>query len=468
MDNSRKMKKIRRTNTVITVLCITAVFIIFNLMLKTLSGKLQMTADMTPNKLFVLSDETKKYLDTVNGDVKLIYLIEPGKESPYVTEVIDRYEKYSKHISAEKTDPVANPVLAAQYTAEGETMQKGNIIVESEKRFTVVDPGTALTIIRDKNGNVTRSLGFVLEQRLTNAIDFVMRDKTVRVKYAAGHNALQFSVPASKLRGENMEVSQTVLLDDSITPENTDLLVLFGFRSDLSGEELQKVTKYLDDGGRLFITVDPGVRLKNILDIAAKYGIQVEDNMLAEGSKGEILFDNALNLLTVADNHRICENLQKSRILFTSASALTVEQTPGVENSYLLKTKPSAKKCEIEDGDLGRKLDTGSFGVAAIGEKNGSRVFVASTSKFLTPDDSKLSNILNFADYQNREFFVQTVKYMTDSEKPLVSVAAKNIDSRTLSLTNTKKFVYILLFGMALPLAVLVTGAVVWLKRRNL
>lgn len=468
MDNSKKMKKAGRTNTAITVICVIAIFAVFNLMLKSLSNKVQMTVDMTPNKLFVLSDETKNYLDTLNSDIKFYYMIEPGKESPYVTEVMERYEKYSKHISSENVDPVANPVFAAKYTADGETMQKGNIIVESEKRFTIVDPGTALTIVRDQNGNVTRSLGFVLEQKLTNAVDFVVRDKTVRVRYAAGHNAQSFSLPASKLKAENMEVAQTVLLDDELSAENTDLLILFGFRDDLSSEEVQKIDKYLSDGGRLFITVDPGVRPKNILAIAERYGITVEDNLLTEGNKGEIIADSALNLIAVADEHEICENLKKSRILFNSASALTISPKDGVSTAYLMKSKPSTKKCEIEDGDAGRKLDEGSFGLAAIGEIGKSRVFVASTSRFLTPDDSKISNILNFADYQNREFFVQSVKYLTDSEKMLVSVAPKNIDSRTLSLTNTKKFVYILLFGGVLPLAAFVTGFVIWFKRRNL
>lgn len=468
MNNAEKLKKARRTNTAVIAVCIVGIFIVFNLMLKSLSAKVQLSFDMTPNKLFVLSDETKTYLDSLDTDIKFIYLIEPGKESPYVTEVMERYKRYSGRINVEKVDPVSNPIAAAKYTPDDEPLQKGSIIVESEKRFTVVEPGSALTIIRDKNGNVTRSLGFVLEQKLTNAIDFVTIDKTVRVKYAAGHNALSFKLPASKLRAENMEVSETALMDEEITAENTDLLVLFGFRDDLSSEEYEKVKGYLNGGGRLFITVDPGVRPQRILSIAEEYGMTVEDNMLAESNKGEIIADSALNLIAVTDEHKVCENLKNSRILFNAASALTVGEKSGAKSAYLLKSKPSTKKCEIDDGDLGRKIGEGSFGLAAIGEKNGAKVFVASTSRFLTPEDSKLSNILNFADYQNREFFVQSVKYLTDSEKLLVAVSAKNIDSKTLTLTNTQKFFYIIIFGGILPLAAFVTGIAVWLKRRNL
>lgn len=468
MNNTNKSKRAARTNGIITICLVLAVFVVFNLVVKGLASKVQMSFDLTPNKLFVLSEETKKYLDGLDEDITFIYMIEPGKESPYVTQVAERYEKYTDKITVKKQDPVANPMFAAKYTPDGEALQKGSIIVEGAKRFTVVDPGSALNVIRDKDGNVTRSLGFTLEQKLTNAVDFVVKEKTVKVKYAAGHNALSFALPASKLRAENMEVEQIALLDDDLSTEDTDLLVLFGFNNDLTSEEYAKVKNYLDGGGRLFITVDPGTRLDNVLKLASEYGIVIEDNILAETNKGEILADSDLNLITLTDEHEICSNLKQSRILFGASSALRTEPREGVKNSYLLKSKPSTKKCEIEDGDTGKKLDEGSFGLAAIAEKDKTRVFVASTSKFLTPDSSKLGNILNFVDYQNREFFIQTVKYMTDSDAISVSVSAKSIDSRTLSLTNTQKFIYIILFGGILPVAAFVTGAVIWLKRRNL
>ena len=57
---------------------------------------------------------------------------------------------------------------------------------------------------------------------------------------------------------------------------------------------------------------------------------------------------------------------------------------------------------------------------------------------------------------------------MTGGENLLLPVAAKNIDSRSLILSNDKKFVYIILFGGLLPFAVFAAGFVLWIKRRNL
>lgn len=468
MDNLSKRRKIKKANAWITVICAIAIFTVFNIVLKTLAQKFQLSFDMTPNRLFVLSDETNTYLDKLSDEVRMYYLVEPGSESPYITEVVDRYEKKSGKITMEKVDPVKNPAFVSRYTMDGEAIQKGTIIVESNKRYTLVDPGTALTIIRDKNGNVSRSLGFSLEQKITNAIDFTVRDSTVTVRYADGHGGISFAVPASKLRTENMDVRKIVLSDEKVTADNTDLLVLFGLKEDLSEVEVQNVRNYLDDGGNLFITLDPGTRPENILKIARDYGIIVENNILAEGNKGEIVGGNELNIMAVPGEHKICENLKKTNILFPSASSLSTASNEGTKVSYLMKTKPSAKANELLDGDIGRKLSEGSFGIAAIGERNNAKVFVASTSKFLVPDDSKLNNILNVVNYQNREFFVQTVKYLTDSENLLVSVGAKSIDSRNLIISNNKKFIYIILFGVILPFTVFVLGFILWFKRRNL
>ena len=468
MDNFSRRKKIKKANAWFTVICTIAIFAVFNITLKILDEKIQMSFDMTPNKLFVLSEETENYLDNLAEEVRMYYLIEPGSESPYVTEVLDRYVKKSDKITIKKVDPVKNPAFASKYTADGETIQKGTVIVESDKRYTPVDPGAALTIIRDKNGNVSRSLGFSLEQKLTNAIDFTVRGSTVTVRYADGHGGVSFALPASKLKAENIDVQKTVLADEEITAENTDLLVLFGFREDLSEAETQKVREYLKGGGSLFITLDAGARPENILKIADDFGISVEDNILSEGDKGEIIGGNELYLMAASCEHEICGNLNKASILFPSASSLGITENEGVKASYLMKTKPSAKANELTDGDMGRKLGEGSFGIAAISEDDNAKVFVASTSKFLVPDDSKISNILNAVDYQNREFFVQTVKYLTDSENLLVPVAAKSIDSRNLILSNNKKFVYIILFGGILPFSVFVLGFILWIKRRNL
>ena len=281
MDNTSAYKRKRKINALIIVICSVAAFVFFNSALATLSKKVQLSFDMTPNKLFVLSDETIAYLDNLQEDIKLYYLIEPGKESPYVTEVADRYEKRTKKITVEKVDPVKNPAFVSRYTPDGDAIQKGTIIVESAKRYTTVDPGSALTIIRDKNGNVTRSLGFTLEQKLTNAIDYTVRESHTTVRYVADHSGISFTVPASKLRAENINVEKAILAEDEISVENTDLLVLFGLKEDLSKMETEKVRQYLENGGKLFITIDPGVRTENILNIAKDYGITVEDNILS-------------------------------------------------------------------------------------------------------------------------------------------------------------------------------------------
>ena len=469
MDNSGKIKRSNRINAYITVICTVAAFVVFNAALGILSDKLSLSFDMTPNKLFVLSEETERYLENLSDDVRMYYLAETGKESPYVTEVTDRSVKKSEKITVEKIDPVKNPAFVARYAQDGETIQKGTIVVESDKRFTLVDPGAALTIIRDKNGQVSRSLGFTLEQKLTNAIDFTVRSSAVTVRYAAEHGGVSFASPASKLKAENINVEKIVLADEDISAENTDLLVLFGFKEDLSGAETEKVRNYLSGGGRLFITLDPGARPENILKIAEDYGISIDNNLLCEGNNGEIIGGSELYLKVVCDEHKICENLKNGNILFPSASSLTVSNREGVKTSYLIKTKPSAEAKELIGGEAGRKIGSGSVGTAAIGEAdNNSMVFAASTSGFLAPDDAKLNNILNAVDYQNREFFVQTVKYMTGSENLLVPVAAKSIDSGNFIISNNKKFAYIILFGGLLPLAVFVFGFVLWLKRRNL
>ena len=82
MDNLSKRRK-RKANIWITVIFAAAIFVVFNIMLKTLAQKVQLSFDMTPNKLFVLSDEI--YAELTYGGNHVSFASLPGMKERTIT-----------------------------------------------------------------------------------------------------------------------------------------------------------------------------------------------------------------------------------------------------------------------------------------------------------------------------------------------------------------------------------------------
>lgn len=461
----------RKFEYYIMLFAVTAAAVFINLAVNSLNGKLRLKFDITPNRIFELSDSTKNYLDIMNGSVTFYYLTEHGKESPYVREVLDRYAAYGKNIRTETVDIIGNPMSVAKYSAEGEALSKGSIVVESAKRFTVVDSGSALAANRDAKGNITQELGFSLEQKLTNAIDFVLRDKNISVKYTQNHGEADFRIPASKLKSENIEVGTVDLKKENLDADNTDLLVLFGLRTDITEEEKENIENYLTNGGKLFIASNPAVSCPLIDEIAENYALSLNDDAVTETNASDIIENNKLYLTVKPMRHKITESFSdRGKILFPAARSVEINEKSGFKTEYLLKTNNTAAARKLGGGSLGDTIRTGEIGIAALSEneENHSMIFLTGTTQFLVSADPALGNILENVNYTNLEFFVGTVKYMTDSEGMLVSVSPKNIAVKSISLTPIQQTALTVIFGIIFPLSVIGAGAAVWFRRKNL
>lgn len=76
--------------------------------------------------------------------------------------------------------------------------------MESGKRFTTVEPESSFHI-KKNNGNVSRELGFSLESKLTQAVDYVLGDKSTNVVWLTAHGENGYEKAAEVLQSENMQ-----------------------------------------------------------------------------------------------------------------------------------------------------------------------------------------------------------------------------------------------------------------------
>jgi len=447
--------------------CTIVSFVLFNYCVEKLSNKVQMTFDMSQNGVFELSDETENYLDSLNENINIYYLTESGRESPYIAEVLGRYKRASNYINIKNVDIIKNPSFTIKYVQEGETLDKGAIIVESERRFTIIDPGSVFVINRDKNGNISRELGFTLETKLTCALDYVLLEEDKSVLCLTGHGESSFALPASVLKSENIRVEYAESFDEN--SHGADVIVMFAPKNDINDFEYEEISLYLEQGGKLFLILEPGFINDNIGKLTKQYGMMANNDLLTVENMSQIIRNNKLYLITYPVKNELNGSIGGTRnLVFPVSGSINIDNSDTCEITKLAVTDAKTASRVIEADSIGEKTSEGMFTVAAVSEnkENGSAVFLAATPQFLVPEDSDLGNLLSAYNFSNREFFIKSIKNLLDYEENVV-VAPKNIMSRSLNMGLGTQLFLVVTLGLLIPISFFVCGFVVYKRRRN-
>lgn len=462
------MKIIKKFGFVITALMLVAIFVLFVFLILGISGVVHLRIDLSENGVFSLSQTTKDFLKTVDDEVTIYYLSEENRESPYIQEVITRYKAYGKNINVETVDMIKNPMFLNKYITSDKSIDKGSIIIESDKRFTMVNPEAAIKIINESGPDgVTYATGFELEKQLTNAIDYVTSDKEIRVGYVSDHEPTDFSFLAEKLEDENILVSE-VSIDEGIS--ELDGMVFFGIKTDITADEEIKLREYLSNGGSLCIVSNPGVECPLLYGIASDYGISINRDILSQGDPSKVIYNEKHCFEGNLTESKITENIQDIKILVPFASSLAVLNTDDCTITPLVQSEKTVRAYKVVDNVETSFINTDSFCVAALSEKKDStsKITVISSTQLFTSGNETLNSAVTTVDYANYDFFAQSIKYMADPDGRYISVLPKSIASRSISVTAAQKAALTIVFGFVLPGFVLLLGAIVCLRRRNL
>ena len=131
--------------TVLTVVFI-VVLVLVNIVATSVFERFPLTIDMTSDESYTISDETEKYIKSVDKDVKITVLSEESEftsASKYIrqsNEILQNIVKSNRHFSIEYIDLLSNPEVKSEYE---DTLDEFDIIVESGKnheRTTIVHP----------------------------------------------------------------------------------------------------------------------------------------------------------------------------------------------------------------------------------------------------------------------------------------------------------------------------------------
>ena len=314
--------------------------------------------------------------------------------------------------------------------------------------------------------------GYDGEGQITSALAYVLSDSLPKLYFTTGHGESTLSNTfTDSLKKENMEYETINLMDLDAVPEDAAALFIYAPNGDFSVDDAEKVKTYLDGGGNVVYVAGYSEKdTPNLDGLLGERGISMTKGMVVEQNTAQY-YRNAYYLLPSVSSCDYTSGVYGQYYVFTPfARGLTWNS--GMEDveieaflrssseSFAKATNSSNASMKMEEGD-----QAGPFGIGLRATKTSedgteSTLIVFSCSQIFSDE------INNMVAGANQMVFSNMVGTFAEHEVS-VAIPVKSYELSNLTVTKSNVIFWGALTVIILPVACLIVGFVIWLRRRK-
>lgn len=481
------MKKLSRNKfrygsvTVIFILVFIAAAVLLNVVASVATDRFGLRFDLTDSRIYEISDETKRLLQTdLQEEIKITVLSEENvyinneSYSP-IREVLLRYRVLAgDKITVEYIDPYVNPEIVEKYNDLG-TPNYQDIVVESGKRYKVLNPVDLYAIRTDYETEQDYIAGLQAEQKLSSAILYCTIEQLPLALKVAGHGETNLVELNSLLSSGNYKVD-SINLSVADIPAECEMLIIAAPITDFTPEEIVKLDNFFARNGNAMIFYNINTPELPVFErFMADWGVRYENLLIADSAQS---ISHPANLAPALLSHAMTENLASTSeyvvvpaarqisMLYEQQGWKTVSPILiSSSSSYgkLVKGGETISSYTKESGDI-----TGPFFVSVLTEQNIVKNYENNYSRILFCSTGMATDdILSIDAFLNSRFFIRAINYMNESADAIV-VEPRYYTSAQLNILGNQAMVVFWTLVVIIPLGTLGLGVFMWFRRRNL
>ncbi len=470
-------QKLKITSSYFTIM-LALILVVANILMVMLGTKLTTKIDLTQGKVLDFSDTTIGVLDNLDKDVK-IYGILKDSELMYdgvdelarkeivkvvaaIKEIVAKYDKLSDKISYEEIDPMSNPQFLMTYQKDGQPIGDFCVVVEHGDEYRVIYLTEMFTI----NSSTLYAQSIMAEQLLTASIVNVTSGEATNVQVVEGHGEV-FGADylTSVLTTDNYNITPVNLLAGDIA-EDTDILIMSMVTSDYITPEIEKVEAFLEKGGKLQVLTGADLLEYPVLEkFYRSWGIEFNKGVVAETSGG-MYYQSPYVILPNIESSDMTDYIAENKLtmIVPNASAVSVTDMDNIEYKSLLTTSENSyvstdlSNSEYKEGD-----ERGPFNIAVYASReneDGSKAEVVFSGALF-------SLTYQYMTAGNQTFMSNTMSALSGKDSTML-IDSKDISTSMLSISRVTAIVMAIIFTILIPLALIIYGISVWLRRRHL
>lgn len=436
--------------------------------------------DATSQKLYSITEDTEKYLDTLKDDVTLYVMVNKNSKDDNVDRTLQKYASASKHVKVKYVDPNVSPTFASKYTDSDVT--SNSIIVVCGDRSKVIDYNSDIyeySYDSSYNYSVT---GYDCEGQVTAAIQYVTSESTTNVYELTGHDESTLSGDFSEVFQKRfMNVGSLSLLTVDAIPEDCQAIFITAPQSDLSEDDLSKLSQYLGNGGKIYLSIDYSKwnDLTNFKKLLSDNSIETTESLLAETDRS-YYYQSPFYLLPNVENTEVSSSVAGMTQVFVPYSVgltYTGEDDSNVTSFMTTSDTTIAKAAaniaavqsqadaaniaSVQDGDTQGQYSLGMM----VTNENGGELCVLGSAMMCTDSANQIVSGHNATLFNG----IVNALVTTDDENSdnAVVIAAKDYTVSNLTVSANAMLVYGILWGIFMPIALIIIGIIVWARRRK-
>ncbi|WP_322798913.1 GldG family protein [Thermoflexus sp.] len=426
--------------------------------------------DLTAEKRFSLSPQTLQILRSLPEPVEALAFFSQNFQFARqdAEDLLDQYRHYSNgKFSYRFIDPVAQASLARQWG--------------------VTRDGTILFVMQDRRQEVT----LYNEQEFTSALVKLIRTTQPKIYFLTGHGERDINEEGDNgyaqvrraLEREGYRVEALNLAVTSTIPADAAVILLAGPVRPLLDREVEVLKGYLNAGGRLLIALDSSLQIpgdaggkvtESVNRILGDWGIAFRDDVIIDPVSS--MFTDPLTPLS--SRYGFSSITEKLRGIATAfPAARSIEEVRSQPERFrvvqLVETTPQSWS-ETDLEGLRQALNQGRL-PSSEGKKLGPLALALTVEQvngkgrvvlFGDADFAANQNVGANLPFANLDLFVNAVNWLSESEMLIGLRQSPTSPVRALSATPAQTRTVFMLTVVAMPLAVLAIGAMIWWQRR--
>ena len=458
---------------------ISAIFIVIVLVINMIVGSLPTKyteVDVSSEKLYSISDDTKKFLKKLDKDITIYQVVQSGSEDETIKKLLEKYGEESDHIKVEQKDPVVNPKFTSEYTSDD--VDANSLIVVCGDRSKVVNYSSIYESSIDYNTYQSTTTGFDGEGQIDSAISYVTSEDLPVLYTLDGHGEKELdSTLQEDIQKANIDIKSLNLITEEKVPDDAACLLINAPTSDISESEKDAIIDYLENGGKALIVSNySSEEMPNFASVLENYGVKTADGIVLEGDTNHYISQNPSYLLPNIESNDITSSLSSGSryILMPLAQGIVKSDNyrDSLEITDILTTSDgSYSKVNVEDMQTMEKESDDIDGPFAVGvsitenlddEKETQIVYYSSEALF----NDQMNTMVSGANY---ELISASVNWMCESEEDsnTISIASKSYDTSTLTIPAADASFWSIFVTAVVPVVILVIGGGIWMKRRK-
>ena len=283
-------------------------------------------ADFSPGARFTLSDHARRVLETVDEPLRVTAFIRTeDPRNPIIKDLLWQVSRENPHISYDVVDINRNPAMATRYGVDA----YGSTVVESATK-------------RADFGNPN-------ERQLTAAILRVLQ-KPKKIYFTVGHGECSTkntdrrvgcSLVRDALSLESYDVETLPLSATGAVPDDADVVVVLGPKTDLLPAALDALDAFVDTGGKLLVAIDP-YRAPALTSRLGVRGIEVGTNVVLDPDNRLSGGEPTSAVITDLNRSHLVSRTLDAPPLFSGAVSVRArsDDAADIQAIELLKTGP--------------------------------------------------------------------------------------------------------------------------------